>query len=1047
MNKTNTSLLLHCTLVLWLMALVGVVIPVQAMPVDPVKAQNVAENFARQHMAGETVKAVNITAETPYTEFYVFRLEIGNDGLHEGFVLVAADNCVTPILGYSMDNIFAFREMPSNVRGWLESYELQIRHYKEMERNLQAQGADMSWLYSSASLWARLSGENLAGGTGVRFGDGPQYTPVLPLLTTTWNQAPYYNSLCPYDSEEERYTYAGCVATATAQVMKYWNHPVTGYGSHSYEHDAYGVQSADFGSTTYLWNMMPNSLSENSTAEEVNAVATLMYHIGVAINMDYGTYGSGAATGSYGNVTAPSAENALKTYFKYSSALHGIFLEDYTSEEWNQLLRNELDNNRPVLYSGHDTTGGHAFVCDGYDSDGQFHINWGWGSSCDGYYVIGQLNPSSGGAGGNSSSSYNLSNLAIIGIQPNTAFSPSSTTTVTVSSNNPAAGSTTGGGTFNFGETVTLRASANSGCRFVQWNDGYKHNPRQFLASGGTYNFTAQFEPLSGDTLGYCTNHILTSFGTGNQTSQTYWGIKLPSSVLTEGHDLVQVQLYVVYAGVYELKVYVGNPNNSNSTTYEQSFFFNDEDAGAWHTMSLATPVTITGAEDVWIRFGTYGLEYPAAMSTSSGNSDGLLWGTDFYPIIDDWDYTFMIRGIFSPAPLPGITISGPTECYDYTQQTFTATAEVEGTINWVLPDITPATAVGNSVTVQWTNPGYRTLTAYISTPDIMITGVKRVGVKHYNAPDNDTVSYCHNLPHYGNWGNQSETWFGISLPPDILSGRTTIEAVQLYPLYEGYYTVYIFSGNDQQPNEELYAEDVYLSETQQWVTIPLSSSVIIPPQSHIWVVFLTAAASYPGAICNYAVDTRSNWISSNGYYWAHIGDENQTYSWMIRCITSSSETFTITAVPNNSSMGYVEGGNTYLAGATATLKAIPYSNYRFDHWQDGATENPRNVTVTGDATYTAYFVSNVGIDQADGIACSIFPNPTADAALLSLSGISGKVTVEVMDMVGCTVLRQDTEAQGDLSMTLDLSTLSKGSYLVRISNAGQQTVKRLVKL
>ena len=91
--------------------------------------------------------------------------------------------------------------------------------------------------------------------------------------------------------------------------------------------------------------------------------------------------------------------------------------------------------------------------------------------------------------------------------------------------------------------------------------------------------------------------------------------------------------------------------------------------------------------------------------------------------------------------------------------------------------------------------------------------------------------------------------------------------------------------------------------------------------------------------------------------------------------------------------------------------------------------------------------MSHVGIDQADGIACSIFPNPTADAALLSLSGISGKVTVEVMDMVGCTVLRQDTEAQGDLSMTLDLSTLSKGSYLVRISNAGQQTVKRLVKL
>lgn len=175
-------------------------------------------------------------------------------------------------------------------------------------------------------------------------------------------------------------TLTGCVATAMGQVMKYWNWPDTGVGEHSYIENEYGLLSVNFGATTYDWEHMPNYLNASSTSTEVDAVATLLYHCGVAVNMDYGTAsqgGSGALHEAAGNLTLPCAENALRNYFKYSPALGNIVRFNFTDDEWAALLKNEIDHLRPIVYSGTNLSAqvGHEFICDGYDTTGFFHFN------------------------------------------------------------------------------------------------------------------------------------------------------------------------------------------------------------------------------------------------------------------------------------------------------------------------------------------------------------------------------------------------------------------------------------------------------------------------------------------------------------------------------------------------------------------------------------------------------------------------------------------------------------------------------------------------
>jgi hypothetical protein len=170
--------------------------------------------------------------------------------------------------------------------------------------------------------------------------------------------------------------------------------------------------NADFGATTYDWASMPNAVSANN-----NAVATLIYQIGVAVNMNYSAASSGAYVTKAQSPVTNCAEYALTTYFKYASTTHGIERSNFTDQQWIDALKTELDNMRPIIYAGFGSAGGHCWVADGYDDNNMFHINWGWGGVSNGYFEVDAMNPSALGAGGGGGG-FNYNQHAIIGIQP-----------------------------------------------------------------------------------------------------------------------------------------------------------------------------------------------------------------------------------------------------------------------------------------------------------------------------------------------------------------------------------------------------------------------------------------------------------------------------------------------------------------------------------------------------------------------------------------------------------------------------------------------------
>lgn len=372
-------------------------VALDAKPVNEAQALKVGRHFLERRAAVSFVpgsfdlqlvyRAVS-TADNPQASsealVYFFVFNAGN----RGFVMVSGDDIVEPVLAYSGEAAFEPNNLPDATRKWLENYKEQIREAIALE--LEATEA-------IRNAWENLQQEGGA--------TGPLAGGVTPLISTKWNQGNYYNALCPYDGTYSQRTVTGCVATAMAQIMKFWNYPTTGSGFHSYNHSRYGTLSANFGSTTYDWASMPNNVTTTNSA-----VATLMYHCGVSVDMNYGV----SATGGSGAQTLDVVD-ALKTYFGYPASVQGIYRSNYTESQWKTALKNELNAGRPVQYAGTGTGGGHSFVCDGYDNNDFFHFNWGWSGSSDGYFSVNALNPGNLGTGGGTGG-FNSNQRAIIGI-------------------------------------------------------------------------------------------------------------------------------------------------------------------------------------------------------------------------------------------------------------------------------------------------------------------------------------------------------------------------------------------------------------------------------------------------------------------------------------------------------------------------------------------------------------------------------------------------------------------------------------------------------
>lgn len=354
--------LLHIQFLLVLLLALGYS-SLQAKRITQWQAQQQAYSFWGKQMP-QKAKAKSRTATTasPSDAYYVFNNDAG------GFVIIAGDDAVTPVLGYTSTGSFDAENLPDGLKDLLKSYERQIAALGD------------NYVANRTATRAGFTGENL-------------------LKTAEWNQMAPFNKYTP-----NNYV-TGCVATAGAIVMKHHGYPAKGTGSHSYTWNGQTL-TANF-EHDYDWASMPAKYDGTNDAA-FDGVARLMADFGVAVEMQYAKNGSGAYIGDM--------ISALQTYFGYSKLTHLESIDDMEAEAWNAKLRGEIDANRPILYSASDASaGGHSFIIDGYKNE-SFSVNWGWGGYCNGFYQIGALNPES--AGKPTGDKYNLGQTAVIGLQP-----------------------------------------------------------------------------------------------------------------------------------------------------------------------------------------------------------------------------------------------------------------------------------------------------------------------------------------------------------------------------------------------------------------------------------------------------------------------------------------------------------------------------------------------------------------------------------------------------------------------------------------------------
>ena len=380
--KTTTSMKKVITLIIGLVCMSTIV-----LARTPQEAAQIASQFISQsHVAPaqrmqRAAAAQNMAkpVELVYTQYQMDATTpavfVFNNQEAEGFVLVSAEDEARAVLGYSDKGSFNQEDIPENMRFWLQMYADELARYETNKPVLKAGQVSLPRAKRTATA---------------------SYPTISPILgKTVWGQGEPFNNKCPLQNNKR--TVTGCVATALSQIMYAHKYPTKGTGTHSYTTETKKLSvSANFGNTTYDWaNMTPNYNGSYTTAQ-ANAVATLMYHVGVAANMDYTVDGSGAVSSI--------ALAAITEYFGYNKSIHVLPKDFMTEETALQTVASDLQAGRPIYISGSTVNQeGHAFVCDGMQSNGYLHINWGWNGNGNGYFALSALDPENQGTGGSAS--------------------------------------------------------------------------------------------------------------------------------------------------------------------------------------------------------------------------------------------------------------------------------------------------------------------------------------------------------------------------------------------------------------------------------------------------------------------------------------------------------------------------------------------------------------------------------------------------------------------------------------------------------------------
>jgi hypothetical protein len=350
---------------------------VNGQPVTRQVLNEVATNFMAENFPGGARK---IRSVVPFVYDDVNTLNL-LELEPEGWMLVSTDKKVEPIIGFSFTGHFVMPDENSNAAlyNWLNLYQKQIKQIIT-DKSLQA---ETGWEKAQ-----QTTNIKSAAASGVK---------VSPFMLAKWDQGQNWNQYCPADANGPGgHVYVGCVAVSMAQAMSVFKKPEKGQGYYSYADAKYGTQYANFGNTTYYWDSI-----SFTKANKFNAL--LLYHCAVAVDMEFGSDGSGTQTA----YTA----SALKNYFMFSQKIQ-YKQRSGTDAEWHTHLQDQLLHGRPIIYAGDagDGNPGHAFNIDGVTNSIYFHLNWGWSGSNNGYYTLDALNPGS--------FNFNKNQAAVFGIQP-----------------------------------------------------------------------------------------------------------------------------------------------------------------------------------------------------------------------------------------------------------------------------------------------------------------------------------------------------------------------------------------------------------------------------------------------------------------------------------------------------------------------------------------------------------------------------------------------------------------------------------------------------
>ena len=968
--------------------LLSVAFSMKARTVDSDVALQVAQNFWFQTTHQPNTPMIEVSKLAGLSEVYVFTVS------PKGFVIVAADDLSRPILGFSANSVFDPDNIPIQLREWLEA---------DADEIVWLRSHDVRQSSITENEWSALLSDSPL----------PEYseTAVAPMVTTTWSQSPRYNNLCPYDDGASQHAVTGCVATAMAQVMKYWNYPVRGVGSYSYVDPTYGLQSADFGNTTYQWSLMPANLSSSTPANQINAVATLMYHCGVAVEMEYGVSGSGAV-GIYPGSNPPYAcgNKAFVDFFGYKSSATGVDKLYYTDAEWFDLIKDELDAARPVMYTGRDSTGGHAFVCDGYNNSNYLHFNWGWGGYCDGYYPVGSLNPSPGGTGGNPTGQYNLQNKCIVGLMPSAlrldkqmvSFPQNggsevvyvncgaSSSSWSASANQPWVTLSPSSGSGSFASTAMTVSAAPNGSSaeryatvtVIQGTDTALLQVIQLSCNAGDMcSLTVALEDSYGDGWNGASISLV-SMGGAVYGSCSIQSGDAESFTIPVCPDSVRV---VWHAGGYD--------NECSYTIYNANGVLLLSGSGARSSdFVISEPCAdFIVSEFPWIDDFESAISF-SPLSFVDADGDGYCWDND-----DLEGYGHNSDGVISSASY--INNVGPLTPDNWMilpamQLPVSAT---DFTLTWFDQGVDPDYANENYAVYIATS---KSIADFLATTPVF----SDVSTSQWLQRSVDLSDYAGQTIYIAFRHFNTSDQFRL-LIDDIRVGQVILpcDDITTFPMVEDFedeldrcWTVY--SANESNADDlGIYSYSAYAhagSSSFRFSSYDNASDynqyLITPPlalSQPVTFSFYYKKYSYGSESFKVLYSTTDNNVRNLNHVLSEVSDATsdyqrfsvtvpaearyiainycsnfQYYLFVDDIVISDSVapvvTYNVQGQPDNATHGSVSGGGIFNLGDTATLLASANAGFRFSQWSNGSTDNPLDVVVSSDLTLTAQYSS-----------------------------------------------------------------------------------------